>query len=330
MKKLLLLFSAAMMLACHPLEEFDHDNRGDFEALWTIVDQHYCFFEDKGVDWDALRSKYEHKVNGQLTRKQLFEVCADMLNELHDGHTNLSTPFAVSYYRQWWSDYPQNFDLRIIQERYFNFNYKQLGNVMYGMLPQNVGYILIPSFSSGLGSGNIDWILSDLRTANGLILDLRNNGGGSMSYAQEWVRHFITQTERVGYMVHKTGPGHSDFDTPYPIDFEPPAPGSFVWIKPVVVLTNRSTYSAANYMVMCMKELPQVTHAGATTGGGSGMPMSYELPGGWSVRMSAVKVLDPHMQSTEFGISPDEGLAVDMNPADGCDAMIDFAISLIK
>lgn len=330
MRKLLLLFSAALLAACHPIEEFEQNNQGDFEALWTIVDEHYCFFAEKDIDWQAMHDKYALKVDQKLTRKQLFDVCATMLNELRDGHTNLTSAFETSYYRQWWSDYPQNFDLRIIQEQYFNFQYKQLGNVIYGMLPQNVGYVLIPSFSSGLGSGNIDYILGDLATANGLIIDLRNNGGGSMSYAEEWVRHFIVAKQRVGYMVHKTGPGHDDFDAPYPIDFEPLAPGNFVWVKPVVVLTNRSTFSAANYMVMCMRELPQVTHAGATTGGGAGMPMSYELPGGWRVRMSAVKVLDPQMRTTEFGIDPDEGCAIDMNPADGRDAMLDFAISLIK
>lgn len=330
MRKLLPLISLAVLASCHPIEEFEQNNRGDFDALWTIVDEHYCFFDEKEIDWNEIRAKYEPKVNQQLTRKQLFDVCASMINELRDGHTNLSAPFETSYYRQWWSDYPQNFDLRMIQEEYFDFNYKQIGGVIYGMLPQNVGYVLIPSFSGGLGNGNIDWVLTDLRTANGLIIDLRNNGGGNMSNAEEWVRHFITQKERIGYMIHKTGPGHEDFDAPHPIDFEPLQAGNFVWVKPVVVLTNRSTFSAANYMVMCMKELPNVTHAGATTGGGAGMPMSYELPGGWSVRMSAVKVLDKQMNSTEFGIEPDEGCSVDMNPADGRDAMLDFAISLIK
>lgn len=321
------------LTACHPLEDFSHDNRGDFEALWTAVDEHYCFFEEKGVDWDAVHAAYAPKVSNELSRTQLFSLCADMLAELRDGHTNLSSSFETSYYRRWWSDYPQNFNLRIIQENYFEFQYKQVGNVIYGMLPQNVGYVHIPSFSTGLSTNNIDRVLSDMLTANGLIIDLRNNGGGSMSYAEEWVRHFITKPLTVGYMVHKEGPGHSDFSEPYPIEFSPLEPGNVVWAKPVVVLTNRSTFSAGNYMVMCMRALPQVTHAGATTGGGSGMPMSFELPGGWSVRMSAVKVLDADGVSTEHGISPAEEFRVDMNPAeeaDGRDTMLDFAIKLLQ
>ena len=30
--------------ACHEPEEFDNDVYGNFDALWTSVDQHYCFF----------------------------------------------------------------------------------------------------------------------------------------------------------------------------------------------------------------------------------------------------------------------------------------------
>lgn len=329
-KSLILL---AGLTACHPLEEPQGGNRGNFEALWQTVDEHYCFFAEKEIDWQAIHDRYAPAVTPELSRSQLFGLCARMLNELRDGHTNLSSSFETSYYREWWSAYPQNFNLRIIQENYLNFDYRQLGGVIYGMLAQNVGYVHIPSFSSGLSSGNINNVLADLLTANGLIIDLRDNGGGSMSYAEEWVRHFTGQPLTVGYMQHKTGPGHDDFSTPFPIEFKAPAAGSIVWVKPVVILTNRSTFSAANYMVMCMKELPQVIHAGAVTGGGGGMPMSFELPGGWNLRMSAVKVLDVRGETTEFGIAPDEGFAVDMDPqaeANGRDSMLDFAINAIK
>ena len=98
--------------SCHPIEEFDRDNRGEFEALWTAVDNHYCFFCEKDVDWNAVHDKYAPMVNEKLSRTQLFAICAAMLDELKDGHVNLSSGFETSYYRNWWSDYPQNFNLR--------------------------------------------------------------------------------------------------------------------------------------------------------------------------------------------------------------------------
>lgn len=324
---------AILLTGCHPIEEFESGNKGDFDALWTVVDEHYCFFNEKDVDWQEVRQRYEPLVSESMSRRTFFTLCADMLNELRDGHTNLSSGFETSYYRQWWSDYPQNFSARLIEESYFNFHYKQLGTVIYGVLPSNVGYIQIPSFASGLGDGNINWILADLATCNGLIIDVRDNGGGNLSNAEAWARHFITSRVRAGYMIHKTGPGHEDFSEPFEFFYEPLSAPNIVWIKPVVLLTNRSTFSAANFFTAVMRSLPQVVHAGATTGGGSGMPATYELPGGWSVRMSAVSVLDSEGRVTEHGIAPDEGCEVALDPEmalAGKDSMIEFAISLIK
>ena len=106
-----------------------------------------------------------------------------------------------------------------------------------------------------------------------------------------------------------------------------------MWGKAVVVLTNRSTFSAANNFVSIMKYLPNVKIVGATTGGGSGMPYSSELPNGWWVRFSACSILDPHGKVTEFGVEPSEGCAVDLDPQaalQGRDTMIDFAINVLN
>lgn len=338
MRKPLLHIISALALctaagACHPIEEFSDDRLGDFNALWTAIDEHYCFFAEKDVDWNSVYAKYVPLVTDNMTSSQFFAVCADMVNELRDGHTNLTSGFETSYYRNWWSDYPQNFDLRLVQESYLRFEYKQVGNVTYGVLPENVGYVYIPSFNSGLGNSNIDWILADLNSCNGLIIDLRDNGGGSMANAEAWVRHFMLEERTVGYMVHKTGPGHDDFDSPYPIRIQPLKEANYVWVKPVVILTNRSTFSAANYMVMCMRALPNVIHAGATTGGGAGMPLTLDIPCGWSIRMSAVRVLDSNMQLTEEGITPAPEYTSVLDPAmalDGVDTMLESAIKLIK
>ncbi|MCF0236758.1 MAG: peptidase S41, partial [Bacteroidaceae bacterium] len=106
---------------------------------------------------------------------------------------------------------------------------------------------------------------------------------------------------------------------------------SLRWQKPVVVLTNRSTYSAANAFVMYMRQLPNVTLVGDRTGGGSGMPFSSELPNGWSLRFSASPMFTPAMQHTEFGIDPD--LKVDITAADwqrGVDTILETAIDHLK
>ena len=321
------------MSSCHKVEEYANDPRGNFEALWTILDEHYCFFEEKGVDWDAVHDKYARRIGDEMTREELFIVCADMLDELRDGHVNLTAPFNTSYYRKWWSDYPQNFSERLIEEAYFNFNYRQSSGMMFGILSENIGYIRYSSFSTPIGGGNLDNVLYFLRNTQGLIIDIRDNGGGNLTNVRTLVARFITEPTVVGYISHKTGPGHNDFSEPRAFTYNPADIGRIRWGKPVIVLTNRSTFSAANNFASIMKLLPGVRIVGATTGGGSGLPYSSEIPCGWSVRFSACSMLDADRVSTEGGVEPSEGCAIDMNPQDalqGKDSILEFAIALLQ
>lgn len=330
---LTLLAITILSASCHRIEEYADNPQGNFEALWTIIDEHYCFLDEKGIDWDAVHDTYARRIGPEMTREELFIVCADMLDELKDGHVNLSAPFNTSYYRKWWSDYPQNFSERLIEESYFNFNYRQTGGMKFGILSENIGYIYYPSFSNPVGEGNLDNVLYFLKNTQGLIIDVRDNGGGNLTNVETLVSRFITRPTVVGYISHKTGPGHNDFSEPFEIEYKPAAEGRIRWGKPVIVLANRSTFSAANNFVSVMKLLPGVRVVGATTGGGSGMPYSSELPCGWSVRFSACSMLDAERRSTEYGVDPTEGCAVDMNPLEalsGKDSILEFAIALLQ
>ena len=202
----------------------------------------------------------------------------------------------------------------------------------YAILPQNVGYIRYSSFNSMVGESNLDQILLHLNVCDGLIIDVRDNGGGSMTNVETIVRRFITERTLAGYISHKTGPGHDDFSKPYAYYYDPAEAGRIMWGKPVVVLASRGTFSAANNFVSIMQYRPNTVIAGSTTGGGSGMPFNSELPNGWGIRFSACSVLDAKGNTTEQGIEPTQGCAVDLDPAqalDGHDTILDFAISYL-
>lgn len=316
---------------CHSLESFDNDYYGNFDALWTTLDQHYCFFQEKEVDWAEVGARYRAKLKADMEIKEFFEVCADMLDELRDGHTNLSSWFDVSYYRKWWTDYPQNFNWRLIQQYYLDFDYNTSGGMSYKLLEDsNVGYVRYASFSSGINHSFVNDMMLTLKECDGLILDIRDNGGGDMTAVDELVSHFIAEKTLCGYIRHKTGPGHDDFSEPYAYYCEPVM--GVRWLKPVIILANRSTFSAANNFVQVMKPLKHVAIVGDTTGGGSGMPFSSEIPIGWGVRFSASPVYDAAMQLTENGIEPSPNGKVDMDieaAVQGRDTILDFAIDAI-
>ena len=132
----------------------------------------------------------------------------------------------------------------------------------------------------------------------------------------------------VGYMRHKTGKGHNDFSPMEPQTIRPS--GGVRWLRPTILLTNRSVYSAANAFVKYMKCFPQVIVVGDSTGGGAGMPFSGELPNGWAVRFSACPMYDKQGRDTEFGIAPDYQVGLlDADVRRGKDTLIDFACGLI-
>lgn len=326
-----LLMLLLLLTSCHSLgEEWADDPRGNFEALWSIIDTRYCFFDDKGVDWDEVHTRYSARISPRMTREELFGVCSEMLGELRDGHVNLSAPFATYYYTKWWSDYPQDFSMRLIEQSYFNFSYRRSGGLLYGMLDDNIGYIYIASFGSSIGESSLDAALSFLSAASALIIDVRDNGGGMLTGVETIVSRFIDRPMTLGYISHKTGPGRHDFSDPYPITYRPAPEGRVRWGKPVAVLTNRSTFSAANNFVSVISALPRVLLIGATTGGGSGIPFSSELPCGWGVRFSACPMYDIHMRGTEQGIEPD--IAVTLSPEQalrGIDTILDRAITAL-
>ncbi len=324
----LLLALTLICSSCIRETTFSDTPEGNFEALWRIIDRQYCFFDYKsaqyGLDWDDIYQRYKQRLSPTMSSRALFQVLSEMLLELRDGHTNLISTAQTSYYTKWYDDYPANYS-DTLQRIYLGTDYVTTSSMQYKVFQDNIAYLRYASFSSAISEGGLDAILSDVSLCDGLILDIRNNGGGLLTNSEKIAARFTNEKTIAGYMFHKTGYGHNDFSSPITI-YTTPANSRVRWQKPVVVLTNRRTFSSANDFVCRMKQLPNVTIIGDRTGGGSGLPTSSELPNGWSVRFSACPMFDADMQQTEFGIDPD--IKVDIQSADfnqGIDTIIEAA-----
>ena len=311
----------------------ENNPRGNFEALWKIIDTKYCFLDYKnkeyGLDWDEVYRRYSNRLTDNMTQKQLFQVLAEMLEELREGHVNLVASHETSQYREWYDNYPANF-VDTIQRIYLGKDYKTVAGIKYQVLEDNIGYIYYGSFSSAIGESNLDEVLNELSICDGLILDIRNNGGGLLTLSDRIASRFTNEKVLTGYLSYKTGPGHNDFSKPEPLYVEP-ATDRVRWQKPVAVLTNRRAFSSANDFAGKMKQMSQAILIGDKTGGGSGLPFSSELPKRWSVRFSASPMFDPDMNHTEFGIEPD--IHVNMTSEDmqkGLDTIIETARKDLK
>ena len=128
-----------MVLLCSCTHRFDEPTTnsplGNFEALWNIIDQKYCFLDEKQIDWDAVYLSYYSQFDTLQIRTyednyRFFDLMEEVVNTLNDGHVNLYSSFDISVCRSWYEGYPENFDIDILTQHYLK-DYRQAGGLNY-------------------------------------------------------------------------------------------------------------------------------------------------------------------------------------------------------
>lgn len=323
------IFSLFLFTSCIDDEVINKnaDPKENFQLLWKTVDENYCFFDLKEIDWKEIKIKYEKKVTDDMDEKALFAICSDMLNELKDGHVNLSSDFNTSRYWDWFTDYPQNFNWGIVERNYLGKDYIIAGKIKARNI-NSIGYLRYESFENLITSKNTKEIIKQLGPIKGLIIDIRDNGGGYETMVDTLASSFFDKKTIVGYIRYKEGPSHSDFSKYFPRYIK--RTSDDIYKGEIVVLTNRLVYSSANYFVSVMSTLPNVTIIGDKTGGGGGAPFSSELYNGWKFRISRDPLFNSNKEYIENGIEPD--IYVNINPIDesnNTDTIIEYAINYL-
>ena len=121
-----------------------------------------------------------------------------------------------------------------------------------------------------------------------LIMDLRHMGGGDSTWALTAVGRLTDAPVPIFRTRTRNGPEHDDFDDWTTWDLRPR--GDFD-DRPVVVLTDRYVISAAERMVLALRELPQVTVMGTPTNGAQATLTTHVLENNW-VLMHPVQELE--------------------------------------
>ena len=306
-----------------------------FNYLWTEINNKYSFLAYKNLDWNAVKNKYQAQVYQGMSKEELFKVCATMMNELRDGHANLIAPFDVSVYYPLFLNSPQNFNSRLVLTRYLMRNGAQmqstgaLDNCILDTLGIKVGYIRYNSFEESLYPEDLDYVLQKMKNCDGLILDVRSNGGGAAGNVFLLAGRFADQRRLAYKSFSKNGSGANDFDEGVDLYIQPQ--GSYQFTKNIAILTNRSCFSATSFFTLAMKSLPYVKVIGDTTGGGLGVPNGGQLPNGWTYRFSVTKTITPDGKNYESGVPPDIQINMQDSTANsGYDSIIERALSYIK
>lgn len=155
----------------------------------------------------------------------------------------------------------------------------------YGMLKNNVGYILLTGFTEKCAQ-EVKAAFLELKKqgATSLILDLRNNGGGIMEEAIQIVNLFVPK----GQVVLNTKGKIKQMDRVYrttldPIDTE----------IPIAVLINRGTASASEIVSGALQDLDRAVVIGQRSYGKGLVQAPRELPYGGSLKVTTSKYYIP-------------------------------------
>ena len=329
--KLLTYFclSSIFLFSCEKIL-FDQDLAStnpeeNFEYLWKECNEKYSYFTLKNIDWDLLKTEYAAKVYLGMTEDSLFNVLGQMLTELRDDHANLFSNFNTSFYGVEYLA-QDNFDWRIIEDHYLKQNYYITGPFSHDFIAdKRIGYIRLSSFRENITEEHLNFILDRYKDTEGLILDIRENGGGAISNVFTILSRFVETESLVNYSVIKTGPGHNEFSDPKPVMVQPF--DGIRYKKEVLVLIDRGTYSSGSLLSLATKALPNMMLIGDTTGGGLGMPNGGQLPNGWTYRFSVTQSLTLDMKADfENGVPPDLPILFDWNNLTS-DEILDRAIA---
>lgn len=304
------------------------DPQLNLDYLWTQADEQYTYFELKGVNWDSLHTFYAGQLSDGMSEDSLFLVLGAMLSELKDDHVNLFSPFNVSRFGVQYLA-PDQFDWRRLQDYYLGYDYYISGPFAHTFLDSGrLAYVRMSSFTGNISSINLDVLLERYRDTEGLILDLRENGGGRISDVYALLSRFIDEEVLLYYSQIKNGPGWGELTEPQPVYLQPHS--GTTYLKPVVLLTDRGTYSSGSLTALGAHAIERITLLGDTTGGGLGMPNGGQLPNGWTYRFSITRTLNLALQQDwEYGVPPDTTVRLDPS-APNTDEILEAAMAILR
>lgn len=204
------------------------------------------------------------------------------------------------------------------------------------MIEEGIGLIAINSFGYHEVTDDFDWHLGAMTGLKGLIIDIRENRGGT------------TPTAIVSRLTDRTLRGHcgrtrqylpafrawGSREAWYTFSFLVQPADHPLFLGPLVVLISEVTFSAAEDFLVLLRERPRTKFVGTPTAGSTGQPLivPVPLPGGGGFRVCTVyTTYADGREFVGFGIQPD--VEVSPTPQDiaaGRDVVLEKGLEVLR
>jgi len=185
----------------------------------------------------------------------------------------------------------------------------------FKVLRGNVGYLAVREFENDACLKCMEDNFDKIASTDALIVDVRDNGGGSSGFGYEILAYLTDKHIKLSAQAQRV------YRSADQVWREGEQGGGVVWdrqpgtdwyfdkkklySKPVVVLTSARTFSAAEDFCVAFDYMKRGKIIGEPTGGSTGQPLGFALPGGGSARVCAKH--DSYPDGKEFvgiGIQP--------------------------
>lgn len=152
----------------------------NYEYFYQLVKENYFFFVEKCVKWDLFDQVYCFLVYDKMGNDSLYIVMLEMLFSLKDGYVNLYINNDCLRNVDWYFDYFVNFNWGFVYCNYWGKDYQVFGVLINIWLLDFIGYVYYSLFCLFFSKGNFDYVFNCFVNVKGLIIDVRENGGGFM------------------------------------------------------------------------------------------------------------------------------------------------------
>ncbi|MFA8435422.1 MAG: S41 family peptidase [Marinifilaceae bacterium] len=333
--------------------------RENFEFFFQTFRENYALFDVKNIDWDNLHAQYAYKVNGSTTDEDLYQIFQEILQKLDDKHcyiyrfneiyfSGFGLP-SLNYWDLLSFDFrlPTNdFSLKLIEEKYLSKGFEKSLRIhsllppigmrdifTTGWLRDSIAYIHMTEMSNKSEEVHnaISGFFEKYQKADGFVVDVRDNIGGYSMPAKEIAESFAD--EKRLYAISRVRKPNNIYSYKNP-EYWTIQPNSGINLsnRPVALLINENTQSAAELFTLMMKALPNVKLIGDTTSGVFADTHIGKLPNGWEYRLSVRKTNDCNDNPLEdIGIAPDTTILNSKEDLEqGKDKVIEYAINSLS
>ncbi|HXB34240.1 MAG TPA: S41 family peptidase [Puia sp.] len=197
-----------------------------------------------------------------------------------------------------------------------------------------IGYLTLNDFGDNKVPKIVDSLFPQIETTSALIIDIRKNGGGSSNNGLAVLAMLTDKPFSVSLAKQRkyiSRPGEeTEWENFDPETMNPSKKHHYA--KPVALLIGPQTFSAAEDCAVAFDAMHRGPLIGVATGGSTGQPILFKLPGGGTARVCAKH--DSYPDGKEFigvGIQPTVKVEPTIRDVQtGTDATLQKALELLK